>query len=70
MEMENRENSEQELPATEKIPEVPEETVPEVPQSEPYVPRPVWQRVLAWIALVIFLGIVASYYINIMRGGL
>ena len=66
MDMENREELEKEPVAEEETPEIlPEETEP-----EPYVPRPAWQRAMAWIALVIFLGIVAMYYVNIMRGGL
>lgn len=32
-------------------------------------PRPVWQRVAAWVALALFVAVIAMYYINIMRGG-
>lgn len=43
-----------------------------IPQEEPsegYTPRPAWQVWLARIVLVIFLCLVAMYYINIARGG-
>lgn len=58
MENENLEQLEQELPQT----EIPEE-------ETPYVPRPVWQRIVAWICFVLFVAVIAMYYINMMRGG-
>ena len=36
----------------------------------PYQPRPAWQVWLARIGLVLFLALVAMYYVNIARGGL
>ena len=35
-----------------------------------YEPRPRWQVWSARIALVIFLALIAMYYVNIARGGL
>ena len=35
-----------------------------------YTPRPKWQVWLARVCLVLFIGLVIAYYINIMRGGL
>ncbi len=32
------------------------------PEKTPYVPRPKWQIVLAWIALIIFITGVVLYY--------
>lgn len=34
-----------------------------------YQPRPAWQVWVARIALVLFLLVVAMYYINMLRGG-
>lgn len=42
----------------------PEELVKE--DKEHYTPRPKWQIVLAWIALVIFVAGVVLYYVNII----
>ena len=36
----------------------------------PYVPRPLWQRILAWIGVVVFVLLILMYYINMMRGGI
>ena len=41
-----------------------------LPQPEPYKPRPWWQVWGARIGLVIFLGIVAMTVLLLMRGGL
>jgi hypothetical protein len=41
-----------------------------LPQHEPYKPRPWWQVWGARIGLVIFLGIVAMTVLLLMRGGL
>ena len=41
----------------------------EIPEQEPYIPRPAWQVWAARIALVVFIGLIAMYYINIARGG-
>ena len=46
--------------------DIPEEEEPELG----YVPRPAWQVWGARIALVIFVGLVIMYYINIARGGI
>ena len=42
----------------------------QIPEPQPYVPRPRWQVWLARISLVIFLLILLFYYLNIMRGGI
>ena len=34
-----------------------------------YAPRPAWQVWIARIALVLFLLVIAMYYINLLRGG-
>ena len=48
-----------------------EERMDEIPAEEPtYQPRPTWQVWLARIGLVIFLALVAMYYVNIARGGM
>ena len=39
-------------------------------EEETYEPRPKWQVWGARITLVIFLALLAMYYINIARGGL
>ena len=43
----------------------------ELPQEEEsgYVPRPQWQVWVARIGLVLFLIVVALYYVNLFRGG-
>ena len=48
--------------------EQPEE---EAPQEERpyYVPRPMWQVIAAWAALIAFIGVIVFYYLNIARGG-
>ena len=54
-------------------PELEEENIPEeeaVQESSGYQPRPLWQRIGAWIGLVLFVMVIIMYYINIMRGGL
>ena len=44
---------------------------PEILEEEPaYTPRPAWQVWGARIALVVFVGLVIMYYINIARGGI
>ena len=35
-----------------------------------YVPRPKRQVIAAWIGLLLFLMVVAAFYINVARGGL
>ena len=48
-----------------------EQTIPQEETEKPvYTPRPKWQIVAAWIALVLFLLVIAGFYINISRGGL
>lgn len=39
-------------------------------EAAPYVPRPVWQRVLAWIGVAIVILGVILYYYHIARGGM
>lgn len=38
--------------------------------TAPYAPRPVWQRIAAWIGLGIVIVGVILYYYHIARGGL
>ena len=59
MENENRETPGQETPAEELLQE-----------GSGYTPRPLWQRIAAWVGLILFLLVILMYYINIMRGGL
>lgn len=61
MENENREIQEQEP--------VDEEVLAEEEVQTPVEPRPTWQRVGAWILLVLFCAVVAMYYVNMFRGG-
>ena len=62
------ENQEKLTAEEQETPVTPEDTMPE---EEPigYVPRPAWQVWAARIALVLFLAVVAMYYINLFRGG-
>lgn len=60
--MENEEKLPQENPTPEEIPS-------EASEQTPYTPRPLWQRIGAWVCLVIFIALILMYYINIMRGG-
>ncbi|MBR4863604.1 MAG: hypothetical protein IKU07_03440 [Oscillospiraceae bacterium] len=52
--------------------ELEEESTPleEETETSGYQPRPLWQRIGAWIGLVLFVMVLIMYYINIMRGGL
>lgn len=61
---ENKTLKEPEATENQSAPEA--ETAPE----EGYVPRPAWQVWAARIGLVLFLLVVAMYYINLFRGGL
>ena len=48
-----------------------EERIDQIPEEvKPYVPRPAWQVWLARISLIVFLLLIAMYYVNIARGGL
>ena len=50
-----------------------EETTPvqeDEQETSGYQPRPLWQRIGAWIGLILFVMVLIMYYINIMRGGL
>jgi len=48
-----------------------EERMDQIPEEEnAYQPRPKWQVWLARFALVVFLALIAMYYVNIARGGL
>ena len=38
-------------------------------QTTPYVRRPWWQVAGAWIALVLFILVVAFFYFDLARGG-
>lgn len=43
----------------------------EQPELQPgYTPRPKWQVIGAWIGLILFVLVVAGFYISIARGGL
>ena len=43
----------------------------QIPEEEvSYQPRPQWQVWLARFALVVFLALIAMYYVNIARGGM
>ena len=44
--------------------------MPENEQEQGYTPRPAWQVWAARIGLVLFLIVVALYYLNMFRGGL
>ena len=47
------------------------ENLDNIPQEEPvYKPRAKWQVWGARIALVLFIALIAMYYLNIARGGL
>ena len=35
-----------------------------------YTPRPKWQVIGAWVALVLFVLMLVMYYINVFRGGI
>ena len=48
-----------------------EERIDQIPdEGKPYEPRPMWQVWLARIGLVVFLLLIAMYYVNIARGGM
>ena len=47
-----------------------EEPMEEVQETTPYVPRPLWQRIAAWIGFAIVILGVVIYYYNIARGGM
>ena len=44
--------------------------ITEEQQASTYEPRPVWQRVLAWIGVGIMIVGVILYYYHIARGGM
>ena len=48
-----------------------EEHIDQTPDTptEPYQERPAWQVWLARIGLVVFIGFLLMYYVNILRGG-
>ena len=48
--------------------QTPEEEL-QLPEKEGYVPRPAWQVWLARIALIIFILVLISYYLNLFWGG-
>ena len=45
-------------------------TLPTPEEDKPTVPRPAWQVWGARIALVIFIGYLIFYYLNLFRGGM
>ena len=45
------------------------QTESQIPEQEPYVPRPRWQVWAARIGLVLFLLIVILQYLQIAQGG-
>ena len=58
MEMDQeKENQAQDLP----------ETTPE--ETPGYIPRPKWQIIGAWIALILFVFVLAYFYFDLARGG-
>ena len=44
--------------------------IQEVTEESGYQPRPVWQRVVAWVGLAIVIAGVVLYYIHIANGGI
>ena len=64
MENENREELVDETQGLEQPP------VEATQEPAPYVPRPLWQRILAGIGVVLFVLVIILYYINMMRGGI
>ena len=48
----------------------PEEQIPEEQLSEkPYVPRPKWQVVLAWVGLGLMVGLLIMQLLLMLQGG-
>ena len=45
-------------------------TLEETQEQPAYTPRPLWQIAAAWIGLILFLAVVAGFYLIIARGGL
>ena len=43
---------------------------PQVEEKPAYTPRPKWQIIAAWMGLILFVLVVAGFYISIARGGL
>ena len=41
----------------------------QLPQEQPYVPRPAWQVWGARVALVLFVLVLILYYLNFFKGG-
>ena len=62
------ENQEKLTAEEQETPVTPEGTMPEE-ETIGYVPRPAWQVWAARIGLVLFIAVVAMYYINLFRGG-
>ena len=50
-----------------QTPEISEQTTEKKPA---YIPRPLWQMIGAWIGLILFLIVVAGFYIALAKGGL
>lgn len=50
--------------------EATEDSTPEVQETPVYKPRPVWQRIAAWIGFgIVIIGVILYYY-HIAWGGL
>ena len=45
------------------------EEITEAAEKPVYTPRPKWQVLGAWIALLVFAAFLVMYYTNIFRGG-
>ena len=45
-----------------------EETAEE--EKKGYTPRPLWQIIGAWVALIVFIIVMVFFYINMLRGGM
>lgn len=59
--------TEAEAAETAETEEAEEDAAPE--ETPVTVPRPLWQRVGALVALVLFIALILMYYVNIARGG-
>lgn len=65
--MENEHMESIEETEAQQVPEVQQEA-PETQEEEGYTPRPPWQVWAARIGLVLFILVVALYYIHLFRG--
>ena len=49
--------------------EITRDDLPLQAEETPKAERPVWQRLLAWLGLILFLGVLALCSMLMMRGG-